>query len=72
VLEGAAIAAELSGKEPRLSFDETPRIGDHRWWISDTSGFERDYPSWTPAYGITETISEIVDAVQASRAGERV
>ena len=72
VLEGAAIAAELSGKEPRLSFDETPRIGDHKWWISDTSDFERDYPNWTPAYGITETISEIVAAVQASRAGERV
>ena len=24
----------------------TPRIGDHRWWISDLSEFRRDYPGW--------------------------
>lgn len=25
---------------------DTPRVGDHIWWISDVSKFKKDYPEW--------------------------
>ena len=39
-----------------------PRIGDHRWWISDVSEFRRDYPEWEPEYGIDEILQETYDS----------
>ena len=44
MIEAIEMCGEIAGKE--LSFDvgETPRMGDHHWWISDTSEFEADYP----------------------------
>ncbi len=38
-----------------------PRIGDHRWWISDLGPFEADYPDWSLRYGIEEILTEIYE-----------
>ena len=41
---------------------EETRIGDHRWWISDLSAFQRDYPDWASRYDIEDILREIHDA----------
>ena len=38
------------------------RTGDHRWWISDVSAFQRDYPEFRITYGIEDVLREIHDA----------
>ena len=56
----------IAGRELDWSLDEANRIGDHRWWISDVSDFEADYPAWQPRYGIEDILTEL-HAVNAER-----
>lgn len=59
VLEAIRLAEAVTGRELEWSLEERPRIGDHRWWISDLSEFERDYPEWRPVYTLEAVIREI-------------
>ena len=36
------------------------RIGDHIWYISDLTKFEKDYPEWKITKSIYETIDDII------------
>lgn len=48
VLEAILDIEEITGRQLRFNFEQKPRIGDHRWWISDISEFQADYPRWRP------------------------
>ena len=53
-----------SGSPAASSTTSSPieaRIGDHRWYISDFSDFERDYPEFKLEYGIEAVLREIHD-----------
>ena len=69
VLEAIGMTERLTGRPMQWSDEPRPRVGDHQWWISDTSRFETDYPDWKPAYGIGDMIGEIHDEA-ASRRGQ--
>jgi CDP-paratose 2-epimerase len=69
ILEAINMANDLMEKKipnwtkwDKYAVQDTPRIGDHQWYITDFSAFRRDYPEWP---GITinlqETISQILD-----------
>jgi CDP-paratose 2-epimerase len=66
MLEAIEACERIAGRELDWSLDEANRIGDHRWWISDVSDFEADYPAWQPRYGIEEILTEL-HAVNAER-----
>jgi CDP-paratose 2-epimerase len=38
-----------------------PRVGDHRWWISDLTQFEADYPDWSLRFGIDDILTQIYE-----------
>ncbi|TMK28113.1 MAG: NAD-dependent epimerase/dehydratase family protein [Actinobacteria bacterium] len=59
MLEAIALCEQIAGRELDWDLDETPRIGDHRWWISDLHEFRADYPSWQLQYGIEGILREI-------------
>jgi CDP-paratose 2-epimerase len=59
MLEAIALCEEISGTELNWRLDETPRMGDHRWWISDLSEFQADYPSWGIEYDVRTILEEI-------------
>jgi CDP-paratose 2-epimerase len=40
-------------------YEETNRIGDHMWWISDVRKFQRHYPAWKFRYSLREILEEI-------------
>jgi CDP-paratose 2-epimerase len=61
VLEAIASCERIAGRELDHNYDTEPRIGDHRWWISDVAEFRRDYPDWDPVYGVDEILHEIRD-----------
>ena len=66
MLEAIEACERIAGRELDWSLDEANRIGDHRWWISDVSDFEADYPAWQPRYGIEDILTEL-HAVNAER-----
>jgi len=62
MLEAIALCEEIAGRPLTWSLDDDPRVGDHRWWISDVTAFRRDYPGWDVAYGVEDVLREIHDA----------
>lgn len=59
MLEAIEACERISSRELDWTLSDENRIGDHRWWISDLSGFEADYPGWSLNYGIEEILGEI-------------
>src|SRR4051812_48888507 len=62
MLEAIDMCERIAGKELTYDLSDEARIGDHRWWISDLSEFQRDYPGFDLTYGIDEVLREIYDA----------
>ncbi|HJT82552.1 MAG TPA: NAD-dependent epimerase/dehydratase family protein [Chthoniobacterales bacterium] len=65
MLEAIDICEEISGKKLTWSYEETNRIGDHIWWISDVRKFQHHYPGWKFKYGLRQIMEEIHAAVAA-------
>ncbi len=59
MLEAIEVCERIAGRELQWEMGEEPRIGDHRWWISDLGPFEADYPEWGLRYGIEEILTEM-------------
>jgi CDP-paratose 2-epimerase len=70
VLEAAALAQEIAGRELDLTVSDEARSGDHIWWISDVRAFQADYPEWSYRYDLRATVEELVDAAR-ERSGTR-
>jgi CDP-paratose 2-epimerase len=61
MLEAIALCEQISGNTLDWTLGETPRIGDHRWWISDLGEFKRDYPGWKIEHDIEGILGEIYE-----------
>ncbi|MEM9496470.1 MAG: NAD-dependent epimerase/dehydratase family protein [Pseudomonadota bacterium] len=57
IIEALDIAGEILGYSLPRTQNDTPRYGDHMWWISDTSAFEADYPGWAPTRSARDLIA---------------
>jgi CDP-paratose 2-epimerase len=62
MLEAIKACERIAGRELRWQLADRPRIGDHRWWISDLSEFTADYPDWSVSYDVEAILSEIHEA----------
>jgi CDP-paratose 2-epimerase len=62
MLEAIDLCQEIAGRELQHELSDQARMGDHRWWISDTSDFARDYPGWSVTIGIRDMLTEIYEA----------
>ncbi|MBM3810064.1 MAG: NAD-dependent epimerase/dehydratase family protein [Acidimicrobiia bacterium] len=59
LLEAVSLCEEISGVPLDRSYAGENRIGDHIWWISDTSKFQSHYPGWKLRYGLREILMQI-------------
>jgi CDP-paratose 2-epimerase len=57
--EAIGMCERIVGRPMAVSYEDTNRIGDHIWWISDVSKFQSHYPGWSFTYGIQEILKEI-------------
>ena len=57
--EAIAKAEQLTGRPMAWSYDETNRIGDHIWWISDIRRFQEHYPGWSLTRDIDGILAEM-------------
>jgi CDP-paratose 2-epimerase len=62
MLEAIRMCEELSGREMNWVYDDRNRAGDHIWWISDISKFQRHYPGWALQYDVQRILNEICEA----------
>src|SRR4051812_16572996 len=62
MLEAIEACERIAGHELQWELSDDARIGDHRWWISDLSEFQQDYPDWKLSKGIEQILREIHDA----------
>jgi len=62
MLEAIRMCQDIAGRELDWTYSEENRIGDHRWWISDLSAFERDHPEWSLRYSVEDILRQIHDA----------
>jgi len=63
VLEAISAAERLAGREMEISFETTPRKGDHQWWITSLKRFRKDYPDWSFSYSLEEIYSDLVEGM---------
>jgi len=61
MLEAIEACERIAERKLQWQMGEEPRIGDHRWWISDLAPFQADYPDWKIRYGIEEILQEIYE-----------
>ena len=61
MLEAIEVCERISGRELSWEMGEEPRIGDHRWWISDLAPFQADYPDFNLRYGVEDILQEMYE-----------
>ena len=59
MLEAISFCEQITGKPLQWKYVDDNRRGDHIWWISDLSHFEKDYPAWKPRYNVPQILQEI-------------
>jgi CDP-paratose 2-epimerase len=62
MLEAIESCENISGKKLDWSYQETNRVGDHIWWISDVRKFKYHYPQWDLTYNVRDILTEIFGA----------
>jgi CDP-paratose 2-epimerase len=66
ILEAIALCEEIADKKLKYAYSEESRSGDHIWYISDVSKFQRHHPGWRYTYDLRGILEEIHSA-QVSR-----
>ncbi|MBV9212628.1 MAG: NAD-dependent epimerase/dehydratase family protein [Actinobacteria bacterium] len=61
MLEAIEMCERIAARELDWELSDAARVGDHRWWVSDVSEFEADYPRWTLRYDVHAILAEIYE-----------
>jgi len=62
ILEAIEKLENILEKKAIYEYNETNRIGDHIWYISDVSKFKKHYPDWDFKYGIDDILKQICES----------
>ncbi|MFA6279097.1 MAG: NAD-dependent epimerase/dehydratase family protein [Candidatus Paceibacterota bacterium] len=65
MLEAIAKIEKLTGKKANIVYKDTPRVGDHIWYISDLGKFKSHYPKWDITYDIDATLKDLCAHVRS-------
>jgi len=60
VVEAIALCERLTSRPFKWTYEDSNRVGDHIWWISDVRKFMTDYPEWNYRYNLESTLAEII------------
>ena len=62
VIEAIKIIEELSGEKANVEYVDNARIGDHKWYITDYSKFNNDFPEWKLEFNLERILKEIIES----------
>jgi CDP-paratose 2-epimerase len=57
--EAKELCEKITGNTMDMVYDESNRIGDHIWYISDVSKFMKHYPTWQYKFNLEDTLVEM-------------
>jgi CDP-paratose 2-epimerase len=60
VIEAINLIQRLTGKEMNVAFKEQNRIGDHMWWVSDITKFQKHFPEWKQQYNLEKIMESFL------------
>jgi len=66
ILEAIEKISIVAKKTPIIKVNEENRIGDHQWYVTNNSKFQKDYPNWKISYSLENLIEEMVFVAQKS------
>jgi CDP-paratose 2-epimerase len=61
MLEGIALCEQIAKRKLNWQYNDQNRVGDHIWWLSDTSKFSSHYPEWKLEYDVPRILQEIYE-----------
>ncbi len=61
MIEAIEFCEKITGNKINFLYNNTHRIGDHIWYISDVSKFIEHYPGWYWTYDLENTLVEMHD-----------
>ena len=61
IIEALDLVENISRIKVKKKIFNVPRVGDHIWYISDTSKFKKHYPKWKQKYNSKKIIEELID-----------
>jgi CDP-paratose 2-epimerase len=62
MLEAIGLCEQISGSPMETEYVEENRRGDHIWWISDISHFQKHFPDWKLQYAVPQILQEIFES----------
>jgi CDP-paratose 2-epimerase len=71
MLEAIALCEQVSGKKLHWTYTDGNRIGDHIWYVSDVSKFQKHYPAWSYRYDLHSLIVAIYQGWQTRTQPQR-
>ena len=61
IIEALNLVESISKISIKRKILKIPRVGDHIWYISDTSKFKKHYPNWKQKYNTKKIIEELIE-----------
>ena len=61
MLEAIQLSESITGKPFNSKYVDENRRGDHIWWISDITRFQKQYPNWKLKYDVPQILQQIYD-----------
>ncbi len=59
IIEAIELVDNVLDKKVDFKLIDSPRVGDHIWWITDNSKFISQYPNWSITIDLEEIITDI-------------
>jgi CDP-paratose 2-epimerase len=64
IVEAVELLEQMSNARLATEYIDQPRHGDHRVYISDTSKFRKDYPSWRIKWSIPDICTDLLQRLR--------
>jgi|TARA_B110000259_G_C14029293_1_gene406033 CDP-paratose 2-epimerase len=61
IIEALEMVESLAKIKIKKNYIKKNRVGDHIWYISDLSKFQKDYPNWKQKYDTKEILEELIE-----------
>ena len=61
IIEALETLEKITNTDIKKKIIKQNRVGDHIWYISNTSKFKKDYPKWKQKYNTFKIIEELID-----------
>lgn len=65
ILEAISLIETITNSKMQVEYIDSPRRGDHIWYISDISKFKRDYPNWRYKFSLTEIVEQSINHINS-------